>query len=256
MEKNRQYHTSLSRGDIGRYVLLPGDPGRTPLIAKHFDSAKEIVFNREYRTFTGHITGHDGKRIKISTTSTGIGCPSAAIAVEELIKIGADTLIRIGTAGSIQKKIALGDIVISTASVREEGTTRQYVPLSYPAVASLEITSALIEAARRLNIKAHSGISQCKDAFYSEIPKDVPLSEYNEQMWNVWRRSNVLASAMESSALFVISSIRNVRAGEILTVVGKLDAGKLKLSKISSEDAIRIAVEAVRILEEKRNKRK
>ena len=116
---------------------MPGDPGRVPVIASFFDNAREVAFNREYRTFTGTVDG-----IKVSACSTGIGCPSAAIAIEELIKCGADTFIRIGTCGALQREVKLGDLCITTAAVREEGTTRQYVPLSYPAVADLDVTLA------------------------------------------------------------------------------------------------------------------
>ncbi|MEW6556564.1 MAG: nucleoside phosphorylase [Elusimicrobiota bacterium] len=252
MENGKQYHIALGKGDVGRYVLLPGDPGRTPLIAKFFDDANEMAFNREYRTFTGHITGYDGKKIKISTTSTGIGCPSTAIAVEELIKIGADTFIRIGTAGSLQKEVGLGDVVISTAAVREEGTTRQYVPLSYPAVANFDVTAALIEASKKLKIKAHPGITHCKDAFYTENAKDLPLSDHNEKMWTAWYRSNVIATSMESAALFVVSSIKKVYAGEVLAIIGLTYSDEPIVKKVGIEEAIKIAIEAVKILEEKR----
>ncbi|MFA5778677.1 MAG: uridine phosphorylase [Elusimicrobiota bacterium] len=254
MEKGKEYHIALGKGDVGRYVLLPGDPGRTPLIAKSFDDAKEMAFNREYRTFTGNITGYDGKKIKISTTSTGIGCPSTAIAVEELIKIGADTFIRIGTAGSLQKEVGLGDVVISTAAVREEGTTRQYVPLSYPAVANFDVTAALIEAAKKLKIKAHPGISHCKDAFYTEGAKDLPLSAHNEQMWTAWYRSNVLATSMESAALFVVSSIKRVYAGEVLAIIGLTYSDQPIVKKVGVDEAIKIAIEAVKILDDQRKK--
>ena len=155
-----QYHINLKPGDVGRYVFLPGDPGRVPLIAAHLDDAEEITFNREYRTFTGTLDGE-----KVSVTSTGIGCPSAAIAMEELIKVGADTFIRVGTAGSLQPDVKLGDLCISTGSIREEGTSRQYVPLSYPAVADLDVTLALREAAKKLNFPHHCGITHCKDSF-------------------------------------------------------------------------------------------
>jgi len=254
MEKGKEYHIALGKGDVGRYVLLPGDPGRTPLIAKSFDDAKEMANNREYRTFTGNITGYDGKKIKISTTSTGIGCPSTAIAVEELIKIGADTFIRIGTAGSLQKEVGLGDVVISTAAVREEGTTRQYVPLSYPAVANFEVTAALIEAAKKLKITAHPGISHCKDAFYTEGAKDLPLSAHNEQMWTAWYRSNVLATSMESAALFVVSSIKRVYAGEVLAIIGLTYSDQPIVKKVGVDEAIKIAIEAVKILDAQRTK--
>ncbi len=254
MEKGKEYHIALGKGDVGRYVLLPGDPGRTPLIAKSFDDSKEMANNREYRTFTGNITGYDGKKIKISTTSTGIGCPSTAIAVEELIKIGVDTFIRIGTAGSLQKEVGLGDVVISTAAVREEGTTRQYVPLSYPAVANFDVTAALIAAAKKLKIKAHPGISHCKDAFYTEGAKDLPLSDHNEQMWTAWYRSNVLATSMESAALFVVSSIKRVYAGEVLAIIGLTYSDQPIVKKVGVDEAIKIAIEAVKILADQRKK--
>jgi len=255
MEKGKEYHIALGKGDVGRYVLLPGDPGRTPKIAGYFDDAKEMANNREYRTFTGNITGYDGKKIKISTTSTGIGCPSTAIAVEELIKIGADTFIRIGTAGSLQKEVKLGDVVISTAAVREEGTTRQYVPLSYPAVADFGVTAALVESSKKLGIKCHAGISHCKDAFYTEGNKDLPLAAYNEQMWQAWYRSNVLATSMESAALFVVSSIKRVYAGEVLAIIGLTYSDAPIVKKVGVEEAIKVAIEAVKIMEEKRKRK-
>lgn len=251
--KQKEYHIALGKGDVGKYVLLPGDPGRTVLIAKFFDDAKEMAFNREFRTFTGYIKGYDGRKIKISTTSTGIGCPSTAICIEELAKIGADTFIRVGTAGSLQRNVEVGDIVISTASVREEGTTRQYVPLSYPAVADLDVTNALIEAARKLNFRYHVGIVHCKDAFYTESVEDLPLAEHNKQMWNVWYRSNVLATSMESAALFVISSIKKLRAGEVLAIIGLTWSDQPIVKKVGIEEAIKTAIEAVRILEHKKH---
>jgi len=244
MDKEKEYHIGLKKGDVGRYVLLPGDPARTEIIAKHFDNAQEMGFTREYRTFTGTVDG-----IKISTTSTGIGCPSTAICIEELAKIGADTFIRVGTAGSLQKEVKLGNVVISTGAVREEGTTRQYVPLSYPAVADLEVTNALVEAAKKLGFPYHTGIVHCKDAFYTEGAKDLPLAEYNEGMWKAWYRSNVLATSMESSALFVVSSIKKLRAGEVLAIIGLTYAGEPIEKKVGIEEAIKIAIDAVKILE-------
>jgi uridine phosphorylase len=239
-----QYHVHLKKGDVGRYVLLPGDPGRVPVIAKFFDSAKEISFNREYRTYTGYIDG-----IKVSCTSTGIGCPSTAIAVEELIKCGADTFIRIGTAGSLQKEVGLGDICITTASVREEGTTRQYVPLSYPAVADLDVTLALREAAKNLGFRHHCGIGHCKDAFFIEGEETpLPIKEMNEMRWNAWYRANVLSTSMEAAALFVVSSIRRVRAGEVLAIIGLTYADAPIVKKVGVDEAIKTAIEAVKIL--------
>ncbi len=253
MKKNLQYHIGLKEGDVGKYVLLPGDPKRTELIAKFFDSAQEIMFNREFRTFTGYITGYNGEKIKISTTSTGIGCPSAAICIEELANIKAKVFIRVGTAGALQPNIKLGDIVISTATVREDGTSKQYVPLSYPAVANIEVVTALIESAKKLNLNFHVGITHCKDAFYTESlgQNIIPLKEYNEILWKVWQRSNVLATSMESSALFIIGSIRKLLVGEVLAIIGSTFSKKPIMKKVGVEDAIKVAIEAVKILHSK-----
>jgi len=240
-----QYHINLKPGDVGRYVLLPGDPGRVPKIAAFFDEAKEVAFNREYRTYTGFVDG-----IKISCTSPGIGCPSTAIAVEELIKIGADTFIRIGTAGSLQRAVGLGDVCITTAAVREEGTTRQYVPLSYPAVADLDVTLALREGARKLGLKHHCGIGHCKDAFYIEGEDTLPIAQENRMKWDAWYKSNVLTTSMEASALFVIASIRKVRAGEILAIIGLTYDDAPIIAKVGIDEAIRAAIEAVKILDQ------
>jgi uridine phosphorylase len=239
-----QYHIHLKEGDVGRYVLLPGDPGRVPEIASFFDEAREVAFNREYRTFTGTVDG-----IKLSCTSTGIGCPSTAIAVEELVKVGADTFIRIGTAGSLQREVGLGDLCITTGAVREEGTTRQYVPLSYPAIADIDVVSALRDAARKLGFKHHLGISHCKDAFFIEGDCDLPLEDQNRSNWKAWYRSNVLSTAMESAALFVVSSIRRVRAGEILAIIGLTYEDRPVVAKLGVENAIQTAIEAVKILD-------
>jgi len=246
MDKDRQYHIGLKKGDVGKYVLLPGDPKRTEKIASYFDDAKEMAFNREYRTFTGYVDG-----IKISTTSTGIGCPSTAICVEELIRIGAEVFIRVGTAGALQKGIEVGDVTITSASVREEGTTRQYVPLSYPAVADLDVTIALRESAKKLGVRHHIGISHCKDAFYTEGEDalTLPLGNHTKEMWEAWYKSNVISTSMESAALFIVSSIRKVKAGEILAIIGLTYADEPIVEKVGVDEAIKVAIEAVKILE-------
>jgi uridine phosphorylase len=243
MEGERQYHIQLKRGEVGRYVLLPGDPGRVPKIAALFDRAEQVAFNREYRTYTGTVDG-----IRISATSTGIGCPSAAICLEELIRCGADTFIRVGTAGGLQPGIEVGDLVITTASVREEGTSRQYVPVEYPAVADLEVTAALRQAAGKLRLRHHLGIGHTKDAFYTEEASDLPLAEHCRQQWQVWQRANVLSTSMEAACLFVLSSIRKVRAGEVLAVIGLTYKDEPIVAKAGIEEAMRVAVEAVKIL--------
>ncbi|MDA3793137.1 MAG: uridine phosphorylase [Elusimicrobia bacterium] len=246
MNKDVEYHIGLKKGDIGKYVLLPGDPGRVEKIANYFDEAEEAANNREYRTFTGTVDG-----IKVSATSTGIGCPSTAICVEELTKIGAEVFIRIGTAGSLQKEVGLGDIVISTGAVREEGTTRQYVPLSFPAVSSLEVTNALVKAAEKLGVTSHPGIVHCKDAFYTEGNNELPLAKHNDELWEAWYKSNVLATSMESSALFIISHIKKKLAGEVLAIIGKTYENKPIEKKVGVDEAIQTAIEAVKILDKK-----
>jgi uridine phosphorylase len=247
IDQERQYHIGLRRGDVGKYVLLPGDPERVPMIASFFDEAKEVAFNREYRTITGTVDG-----IRISATSTGIGCPSAAIAVEELIRVGAEVFIRVGTAGSLQRGVEVGDVCITTAAVREEGTTRQYVPLSYPAVADIDVTLALRKAAMRLGIRNHVGISHCKDAFFIEPEKGaepLPLEEQNQTLWKTWERANVLSTSMESAAIFVISSIRGVKAGEVVAILGLTYEDVPIVAQVGVEDAAKVALTAVQIME-------
>lgn len=231
-EERKMYHVQLKKGDIGRYVFLPGDPGRVEWIASFFDEAHLVAENREYKTYTGTIDG-----IPVSVTSTGIGGPSAAIAVEELIRCGADTFIRIGTAGYIQDYVDLTDVVIATAAVRDEGTTMHYIPAEYPAVASIDVVCALRNAAQKLGIPAHTGIVQSKDAFYGEVePESLPTEEYLRYRWHCWEAGQVLASEMEAAAVFVVSSIRRCRAGCILN--HSRDMG----------ETISIAIEAVRQL--------
>lgn len=248
-EKNeKQYHIALGKGDVGRYVILPGDPGRVPIIASYLDKAEKVAENREYTTYTGEVAG-----IKVSVTSTGIGCPSAAIALEELIKIGADTFIRVGTAGALQPYIGLGDLVIPTGAIREEGTTRQYIPLSYPAVPDLDVTVALRDAANKLGFKNHSGVCHCKDAFFIEGEEKLPIDEQNKALWRAWERANVMATSMEDAALFVISQIRRVRVGEVLAIIGlTYDDTPIVNKKLGVEDGIKTAIEAIKILDAKK----
>lgn len=242
----KQYHIDLAPGDVGRYVLLPGDPARAEKISKYFDHPREMAFKREYRTFTGTVEG-----IKVSVTSTGIGCPSAAIALEELVAIGADTFIRVGTAGSLQEKVEVGHLAIATAAIREEGTTRQYVPLSYPAVSDPEVLFALQRAAGELGYPAHLGITHCKDAFYSEHEGYAAQEEFNRDLWKTWLRSNVISTSMEEAALFVVGSLRKVRVGALATIIGQTWAGKPIIKSVDPENAIRTALRAFVILEGK-----
>ena len=165
-ENSRLYHIQVEPGEVGRYVFLPGDPFRTDLIASFLDDAKLIAHNREHKTWTGYLSGE-----KVSVTSTGMGCPSTAIAVEELIKAGADTFIRIGTAGPVRNRedSSRFDGVVVTGAVRDEGTTIHYIPIEYPAVADRHVVAALAQAAQAAGLNFAEGISQSKDSFYGEV---------------------------------------------------------------------------------------
>jgi uridine phosphorylase len=236
-KQNKQYHVDLAKGDIGRYVFLPGDPGRVELIASLFDESWKVAENREYITYTGYVDG-----IKVSVCSTGIGSPSTAIAVEELSRVGADTFIRIGTAGPIQDYIQPGEVVIGTAAIRDEGTSRQYMPMEFPAVADLNVSMALCQAAMNLGKKYHAGVIQSKDSFYGEVePETMPLANTLKERWNCWVAGGALASEMEAAALYIVSSIRKLRAGCLLNMSG------------SMEETIKVGLEAIKILE-KQNK--
>ncbi len=236
-----QYHIRVKPGEVARYVLLPGDPARSELIAKKFDDAKEIAHNREFCTFTGKVDG-----IPISVTSTGIGGPSAAIAVEELARCGADTFIRVGTAGAVSPTVRTGDVVIASAAVREEGTSQGYVPLSYPAVADLKVTGALAEAAERLRASHHVGVVVSKDAFYSEVPGHTPLDRETARLWKVWQRAGVLATEMECSTIYTLCGINGWRGGGVLASVGPV--GRIVDPRAGVEKAIDVAIEAVKLL--------
>lgn len=208
------YHINVKPGDIGRYVLLPGDPFRTDLIASYFDDARLVAHHREHKTWTGSLNG-----VPVSVTSTGMGCPSTAIAMEELIACGADTFIRVGTAGRVcdRAQDTTLDGVINTAAVRDEGTTVQYIPIEYPAVADRHVVAALADSATELGYNFAEGITQSKDSFYGQHePDTMPNGARLKERWEAWKMGNVMTSEMESAAIFVISSIRSCRASSIM----------------------------------------
>ncbi len=216
MNEDILYHIGLKRGDVGRYVLLPGDPARVPMIAAYLDNAQEVAYNREYRTFTGTLNGE-----KVSVTSTGMGCPSTAIAVEELAMAGADTFIRVGTSGRMQEYIEPGDLIIAWAAIRDEFTSQQYEPLAYPAVADHDVTLALRQAARARGMRHHVGICQSKDSFYGQHePETMPIARELQDRWNAWVQGGALSSEMEASTIFVVSRVLNCRAGGIMIYGG------------------------------------
>lgn len=245
MEK--QYHIKLDSDDVGKYVILPGDPGRCKEIAKYFDDAKLIVSNREYTTYTGTVSGE-----KVSVTSTGIGGPSAAIAIEELTACGADTFIRIGTCGGINMKVLSGDCIIATGAVRNEGTSREYAPIEYPAVSDFDVSTALVKACKNLNLRYHCGVVQCKDSFYGQhSPERMPVAKELLYKWEAWKRLGVLASEMESAALFTAAASLGVKCGSVFHVIWNQErkaAGFHEPDCMSTENAIKAAVEAVKII--------
>lgn len=242
-----QYHINMKEGDVGRYVLLPGDPKRCSKIAKYFDAPVLVADKREYVTYTGYLDG-----VKVSVTSTGIGGPSASIAMEELANIGADTFIRVGTCGGMNVDVMGGDLVITTGAIRMEGTSREYAPIEFPAVADFGIANALVKAAENLNKKYHVGVVHCKDSFYGQHdPESKPIGYELTNKWGAWLKMGTLASEMESAALFTVAAFRKVRAGSVFLVVANQERRRLGLDDPQEHDteaAIVTAIEALRIL--------
>lgn len=246
-EAGLQYHLQIRPGDVGRYVILPGDPKRSAKIARHFEDAKLVADSREFVTYTGYLDGE-----KVSVTSTGIGGPSASIAMEELALSGVDTFIRVGTCGGIDLDVKGGDIVVATGAVRMEGTSREYAPIEYPAVPDYEVTNALVESCRELGLPCHVGVVQCKDAFYGQHePERMPVSYELLNKWEAWKRLGCKASEMESAALFIAASHLRVRCGSNFLVVGNQERNAQGLDNPiihDTEAAITVAVGALRKL--------
>lgn len=246
-ENGKQYHINLQEGDVGEYVILPGDPKRCKKIAENFEDAKLVADNREYVTYTGYLDG-----TKVSVTSTGIGGPSAAIALEELVKCGAKTFIRVGTCGGIDLDVKGGDVVIATAAIRMEGTSKEYAPIEFPAVANLEVASALVQSAKNLGYEYHAGVVQCKDSFYGQHSAELmPVSYELQNKWEAWKRLGCKASEMESAALFIVASYLKVKIGSVFLVVANQEREKANLENPvvhDTEKAIKTAIEAIRIL--------
>ena len=245
--EGEQYHIRLKKGDVGEYVILPGDPKRCEKIAKYFDDAKFIADNREYITYTGKLLGK-----KVSVCSTGIGGPSAAIALEELVKVGAKKFIRVGTCGGMQIPVVTNDVVIASGAIRMEGTSKEYAPIEWPAVSDYYITKKLEEAAKNLKINSHIGVVECKDSFYGQhSPEKSPVSYELMNKWNAWCALGCLASEMESAALFTVGAALGVKVGTVLHVVANQERAKRKLKNPISEDtdrAIRVAIEAIKLM--------
>ena len=246
--KEPEYHIRLTEEQGAKYAIIPGDPGRTELIAQYLDEPEEIMFNREFRTFSGCLGGE-----KVLVTSTGIGAPSAAICIEELAHIGVDTFIRIGTCGGMQPQVKPGDLVIASGAVRMDGTSKEYMPIEFPAVADIDVTIALRQAAANLGLSSHTGVVQAKDSFYGQHdPDSMPAGYELKDKWQAWLKGGCLASEMESGILFIIAAVRRLRAGAVFHCVWNQELaghGMPEDNKVENTDgAIRAAVEALKIL--------
>ena len=234
-------HLPIKFGEVARYVIVPGDPNRVPVIAESLENVINQGQNREFNAYKGTHKG-----IEVSVVSTGIGCPSTAIAVEELSHIGAEVFIRIGTSGSVDKSAKKGDIFIATAAVRDDGTSKQYIPIEFPAIASHNVVSNLIKASKNLNIDSKVGICQSKDSFFGETEPDrMPVAPYLDFKWKSWQEGGVGASEMEAATLFTLSQIKRIEAGAILAI------------ETSDKDTIKkmteIVLESITYMERERN---
>ena len=241
----KQMHIQITKGQIGRYVILPGDPARCEKIARYFDNPQKLASNREYTLYTGTLDG-----VQVGVCSTGIGGPSAAIALEELVECGADTFIRVGTSGGMQDDVKAGDICIATAAIRQEGTTREYLPIEFPAVANFDIVLALRDAAEQLGYPYHTGVIQSKDSFYGELrPHQQAIAEELLSKWKAWKAGGALTSEMETAALLIVSAVLGVRCGAVLNVLWNADNDAADtIPPDATERGVRAAVEALRLL--------
>lgn len=246
-DQNKQYHIQVAKGQVGRYVIMPGDPKRCVKIAQYFDDAKLIADNREFITYTGTLDG-----VPVSVTSTGIGGPSSAIAMEELIRCGADTFVRVGTCGGMQLEVKSGDLVIATGAIRMEGTSKEYAPIEYPAVANLDVINALVAAAKQGGTDFHTGVVECKDSFYGQhSPETMPVSYELLNKWQAWLKMGCLASEMESAALFIVAQRYKVRCGSIFLVVANQERAAKGMENPVVHDtdtAVKTAVQSLRNL--------
>ena len=245
--KEKPYHIDAEAGLVGRYCIIPGDPGRCEKIARFLDEPYHLSTNREYNIWNGKLLGEI-----VTVCSTGIGGPSTAIAVEELFSCGADTFIRVGTCGGIDIDVKSGDVVIANGAVRQDGTSHEYAPPEFPAVPNTDVLFALVGAAKRLNAAHHVGVVQSKDSFYGQhSPKRMPISALLLQKWEAWRRLGVLASEMEASTLFTVSAALGVRSGAVFTSVWNQERYDAGLDgdgdeTHDTEGAIRVAIEALK----------
>ncbi len=245
--KAAQFHLKCRDGEVGEYCLLPGDPGRCEKIAAYFDEPEFLVSNREYNIWRGKLCGE-----RVSVCSTGIGGPSAAIAVEELAAVGVKSFIRVGTCGGISLKVKSGDVVIAASAVRQDGTSHEYAPPEYPATADFDLTSALVDEARSLGLDYHVGVVQSKDSFYGQhSPARMPVASALAEKWEAWKRLGVLASEMEAAAIYTVAASLGLSASSVFHVIWNQERYLAGIDGSSDEDhdtdrAIRVAVGALK----------
>lgn len=242
----KEYHIAMGRGDVSPFVLLPGDPQRVVKIASVWDSAREVANHREYHTMTGKYQG-----VPISCTSTGIGSPALAIAVDELSRIGAKTFIRVGTTGGIQKNQKIGDLVITTGAVRFDGASRDLVSIEYPAVASYEVAMALIQAAEELKFPYHVGIAASTDTFYTGQGRPALnnyLPSFKKSIYKDMQAAGVLNFEMESSCLLTMANLFGKRAGAVCVIIANRVTDEFAVNDEMQIRAGRVASLAVKIL--------
>ncbi len=244
---SKMYHIGLEDSLNVKYAILPGDPGRVEKIAEYLDEPQKIAESREYTSYVGHLDGE-----KVLVMSTGMGGPSTAIAIEELAQIGVTTCIRVGSTGGIDLKVKGGDLVIANSTIRMEGTSKEYVPIEFPATANFEVTLTLIKAAQKSNRNFHVGTIHTKDSFYGQhSPESMPVSYELLNKWEAWKKAGTLASEMECAALFTVSQVLGIRSGAVLHVLWNKDRVKAGMEDNETHDmseAIKVSIEAIRLL--------
>lgn len=241
----KMMHVALEKGQVGRYVFLPGSPERTEKIAAYFDNPKEIAYHREYRTFVGELDG-----VPVAVTSTGIGGPSTAIAVEELYQCGVDTMMRVGTCASTSPKVALGDVVIPNGAVKMEGVSMHYLPVEFPAVPDFQMVKAIEQAAKALDLPYNIGVTITKASFYTQTaPETKPVGQELMYKWDAYEKGGATSTSMECSTLFSVGASLGIRTACVMASATnyKTYSDNERKTDIDIEDrAIRTAIEAMR----------
>lgn len=240
------HHLKLRSADIGKYIIMPGDPKRCKKIASYLDNVQFVADFREYATYTGYLDG-----TKISIVSHGIGGPSTAIAMEELIKLGAHTFIRVGTSGGMQIDAIPGEIVIVNGAIRTDNTPNAYTPIEVPSVPNYTVLKHLVKGAKKHSIAHHIGTVHCKDAFYAQhTPERMAISEQLLIQWKSYIVSGAIASEMESATLFAVAQSKGVRAGAVMQIVANQERRKIGLTEYTYDMkcAIQTVIEGLKLL--------